>query len=155
MGNALFRMNKLKESIVAYKKALELDPTDMDAKFNLEFVREQVKNKKQNQNKSDKNQNNEKNHIEKDPKNDNNEKQATKKNTKNSSSGKDKSNSIKNQKRNEQSKNQSEKADLASEKIAKEKAEQRLSVLQEDLKQFQRKQALEMKSLFTYRGNDW
>ena len=49
MGNALFRMNKLEESIVAYKKALELDPSDMDAKFNLEFVREQIKKKKQNQ----------------------------------------------------------------------------------------------------------
>ena len=43
MGNAFFRMNKLEESIVAYKKALELDPSDMDSKFNLEFVREQIK----------------------------------------------------------------------------------------------------------------
>jgi hypothetical protein len=39
--------------------------------------------------------------------------------------------------------------------MTKEEAEQRLSVLTEDLKQFQRKQALEMKSLFTYQGNDW
>ena len=59
MGNALFRMNKLEESIVAYKKALELDPSDMDAKFNLEFVREQIKKKKQNQDEPKKNKNKE------------------------------------------------------------------------------------------------
>ena len=49
MGNTLFRMGKLDESVAAYKKALELDPNDMDAKFNLEFVREQInkKNKEQ------------------------------------------------------------------------------------------------------------
>ena len=49
MGNALFRMNKLEESIAAYKSALELDPSDMDTKFNLEFAREQIKKKKQQQ----------------------------------------------------------------------------------------------------------
>ena len=78
MGNVLFRMNKHEESISAYKKALELDPADMDAKFNLEFVREQVRNKKKNQSKSDKNQNNKKNHKEKDPKYGKSEKQTTK-----------------------------------------------------------------------------
>ena len=53
MGNTLFRMNKLEESIEAYKKALELDPDDMDSKYNLEFVREQIKKEKQEQNKSE------------------------------------------------------------------------------------------------------
>ncbi len=155
MGNVLFRMDKHDESIAAYKKSLEIDPADMDAKFNLEFVREQARNKKKDQSKSKKNQNNKNNHKEKDPKYDKNEKQATKQNTKKTSSDKDKSNFIKNKKRNEQQKKQSENSDLASEKITKEKAEQRLSVLQENLKQFQRKQALEMKSLFNYQGNDW
>ena len=45
MGNTLYRMNKLDESVLAYKKALELDSTDMNAKYNLEFVREQIKKK--------------------------------------------------------------------------------------------------------------
>jgi Ca-activated chloride channel family protein len=54
MGNALFRINKLDESIVAYKKALELNPSDMDAKFNLEFAREQIKKKKEQQDESKK-----------------------------------------------------------------------------------------------------
>jgi len=39
--------------------------------------------------------------------------------------------------------------------MTREEAEQKLSSLIENLKSFQRKQALEMKSLFTYQGKDW
>ena len=49
MGNTLYRMNKWPESIMSYKKALELDPDDQDAKYNLEFVRRQLKDKSQKQ----------------------------------------------------------------------------------------------------------
>ena len=148
MGNALFRMNKLEESIVAYKKALELDPSDMDSKFNLEFVREQIKNKKQNQDKSKKNKEG--------PKNADDEgKQSNKNRKENTPSTNEPSNPKKNLNQNEPKNNPPSKTETASDKMTKEEAEQRLSVLTEDLKQFQRKQALEMKSLFTYQGNDW
>jgi Ca-activated chloride channel homolog len=43
MGNTLYRMGKLKESLPAYKQALKLNPDDMDAKHNLEFVRRMLK----------------------------------------------------------------------------------------------------------------
>ena len=39
--------------------------------------------------------------------------------------------------------------------MSKEEAEHRLSSLSEDIKKFQQKQALDMKSLFNYQGNDW
>ena len=52
-GNALFKMGKLKEAEKTYKKVLTLDPSDMDAKFNLEFVREQLKKKEEQENNSD------------------------------------------------------------------------------------------------------
>ena len=132
MGNALFRMNKLEESIVAYKKALELDPSDMDAKFNLEFVREQIKKKKQNQDEPKKNKNKE-----------------------NTPSEKKKPNPRNHQKQNESKSNLPQETEIALEKMTKEEAEQKLSTLTENLKEFQKKQALEMKSLFTYQGNDW
>lgn len=51
IGNSLYRLGKLEEAASSYKKALELDSTDMDAKFNLEYVREQLKKKNQQQNK--------------------------------------------------------------------------------------------------------
>ena len=141
IGNTLFRMNKLEESIEAYKKALELDPDDMDSKFNLEFVREQIKKKKE-QNKSEENKENSKLDRKKKPK----EKKP---------SSKESSKLKNNPNQNDLKKKTSEKTETAYEGMTKEEAELRLSVLTEDLKSFQRKQALEMKSLFTYQGNDW
>jgi len=155
MGNALFRMNKLEESIMAYKKALELDPSDMDSKFNLEFVREQIKKKKQNQNKSKKNKEGPKPASQKDKNADNEGKQSNKNRNENTPSSKEPSNPKNNLNQNEPKNNPPRKIETASGKMTKEEAEQRLSVLTEDLKQFQRKQAHEMKSLFTYQGNDW
>lgn len=43
IGNTLYRMGKLPESILAYQQALKLNPNDMDAKYNLEFVRKKLK----------------------------------------------------------------------------------------------------------------
>ena len=146
MGNTLFRMNKLEESILAYKKALEIDPSDIDSKFNLEFVREQIK-KEQQQNKKDKN-------GEKNKANDKKE-GSNKEREKNSLTNKEPPNPQKTPNHNKPENNAPEKRETVSKKMTKEEAEQRLSVLTEDLKQFQRKQALEMKTLFTYQGNDW
>ncbi len=43
LGNTSYRMGKLQESIAHYEKALELNPRDQDAQFNLEFVRKEIK----------------------------------------------------------------------------------------------------------------
>lgn len=43
IGNCLYRQGKLEESLGYYQKALDLDPDDQDAKYNLEFVREEIK----------------------------------------------------------------------------------------------------------------
>lgn len=65
-GNTLFKQNKLKESIEAYKMALKFNPNDMDAKYNLsEAIRmmqnqqnQQNQNKDQDQKKDDNKDNN-------------------------------------------------------------------------------------------------
>ncbi|MFQ5864861.1 MAG: tetratricopeptide repeat protein [bacterium] len=49
MGNTLYRMGQLPESILMYKKALELNPNDEDAKYNLEYVRAKLKDSAQKQ----------------------------------------------------------------------------------------------------------
>jgi tetratricopeptide (TPR) repeat protein len=41
-GNALFRMGKLPEAAELYKQALRRDPTDVDAKHNLEIVQQRI-----------------------------------------------------------------------------------------------------------------
>jgi len=43
LGNTAYRQGKLDEAIEWYQRALELDPDDEDAKFNLEFAREELK----------------------------------------------------------------------------------------------------------------
>ncbi|NIW08643.1 MAG: tetratricopeptide repeat protein [Nitrospinaceae bacterium] len=41
MGNAYYRIGYLDKAIESYQKALELNPADMDSKFNLEYARQQ------------------------------------------------------------------------------------------------------------------
>ena len=55
VGNCMYRQGRLEEAVEYYKKALELDPNDQEAKYNLEFVREEIK-KRINQAKQRKNQ---------------------------------------------------------------------------------------------------
>lgn len=49
MGNTMYRTGKLPESILMYTQALKLNPDDMDAKYNLEFVRRKLKDQSQKQ----------------------------------------------------------------------------------------------------------
>ncbi len=49
LGNTAYRQGKLGDAIDLYMNALELDPDDEDAKFNLEFVREEMKRRQEQQ----------------------------------------------------------------------------------------------------------
>jgi tetratricopeptide (TPR) repeat protein len=49
LGNTFYRAGKLQEAIASYEQALKLDPKDEDAKFNLEFVRNEIKKRMENQ----------------------------------------------------------------------------------------------------------
>ena len=42
LGNAYFRINELGKSILNYERALRLDPSNKDAKFNLEFANQGI-----------------------------------------------------------------------------------------------------------------
>jgi len=43
LGNSSYRQGRLQEAVEFYKSALELNPDDEDAKFNLEFVRDEIR----------------------------------------------------------------------------------------------------------------
>ena len=153
IGNSLYKMNKLEESVLAYKKALELNSTDMNAKYNLEFVREQIKKKQKNEEKKD-NPEESKDNKKSDKKN--NASQDVKENNeeKNPANQKE-ANSKKNQGQKDNQNNPSRTKETPLKEMTKEEAEHRLSSLSEDIKKFQQKQALDIKSLFNYQGNDW
>lgn len=61
IGNSLMLNKKLKESVEAYEEALKLNPNDMDAKFNLSYVlnlmKEDQNSQQQNQNQDQKQDN--------------------------------------------------------------------------------------------------
>lgn len=43
LGNTYYKMGKLEASVESYEKALEREPNDEDTKFNLKFVRDEIK----------------------------------------------------------------------------------------------------------------
>lgn len=57
IGNTLLGQQKFDESIEAYKNALRNDPTDVEAKYNLEFARRMKQQQEQQQQNQDQNQN--------------------------------------------------------------------------------------------------
>jgi tetratricopeptide (TPR) repeat protein len=51
LGNNDYRQGKLQEAVEHFKAALEADPDDQDAKYNLEFVREEIRRRVEEQKK--------------------------------------------------------------------------------------------------------
>lgn len=57
LGNTAFRLNKLEEAVELYRSALEIDPGDRDAKFNLELTRREIDRRNQEKQQQQQNQN--------------------------------------------------------------------------------------------------
>lgn len=141
-GNALFKMGKLKEAEKTYKNVLTLDPSDMDAKFNLEFVREQLKKKKKQEKSSAKNDSSKQNK-------ENSEQQKSKNEEKGGQQEP-------NQNETSPSDNEPSKSEKASSKeLSEEEAEQLLGNLSEDLKKISQMQAAKIKPEQPYKNNLW
>ena len=51
IGDSLFRQDKLEEALEAYKRAIDLEPGDVDTKYNIEFIQRQLKEKQKPQKK--------------------------------------------------------------------------------------------------------
>ncbi|MBT7670609.1 MAG: VWA domain-containing protein, partial [Bdellovibrionales bacterium] len=43
LGNSAYRLGKLQEALNFYQQAVQLNPDDQDAKFNIQFVRQEIK----------------------------------------------------------------------------------------------------------------
>ncbi len=149
-GNTLVKLGELKKAAAAYKKVLTLDPDDMDAKFNLEYVREQLKKKEDRKQNSD----------EGDQKNEDGGPSSEKKQGGNREQNEDQqaANQPPSTKNNDGEKNNTEppkqsEEPAAEDEISEREAERILGRLTEDLKSISRMQAGKTKS--SYQGNDW
>jgi len=151
-GNTFVKLGKLKEAEAAYKKVLSLDTGDMDAKYNLEYVREQLKKKEEQESDQgeQKNEDDDSNSEKKDGNNQeqNNEGDKPENNTQPPSPPENAKSGENNPRTPTQEGESAIEANLSP-----EEAERMLNGLTEDLKSISRMQAGKTKS--TYQGNDW
>ena len=56
IGNSLYREGDLKGALEVYKKAIDLDPNDLDTKYNIEVIQRQLKEKQTPQSKQSQSQ---------------------------------------------------------------------------------------------------
>ena len=143
-GNTLVKLGKLKEAESAYKKVLRLDPDDMDAKFNLEYIREQLKKKEEQDSDQGKQKNEDNNSDSEKEQGANEDPQAENQQPPPPPENDD-------AEKNDSSE-QPEEPGMESE-ISEKEAERILERLTEDLKNISRMQAGKIKS--SYQGNDW
>lgn len=160
IGNSFFRLDKLEEAAAAYKKSLELDPNDMDAKFNLEFAREQIKKRKQRQNQdSSQNKKPDAGGQNKESPQGQDQNREQKQNDSQEDSRSADSSRGNQEKRSERQNAQQPPAHAQAvpdkSAMSKEEAEQWLRSLQEDPKKFSRKQMAERPDNQGYKGKDW
>lgn len=151
-GNVLFRMGKLEEAETAYKKALEMNPKDMDAKFNLEFVREQLKKKNEKQKPNSKDNPNQKKDSSPD---DNENDQGNSSNQGNPKSSSENEPDVQLSPADQQETAASNLTQPQNNSISKDQADQWLSVLNEDLKKFRQKQARKERAVSPNQNKDW
>jgi len=134
LGNSLFKSDKLKESIEAYKNALKHNPGDMETKHNLTYALEKLKEKQnkkkqdqQKQKKNQQNQNKNKNQKNKpeDKKNQNNQNQQNQQN--------------KQEQKKQDNKNKNQPQPQPEREISKKDAERLLKAIANDEKKLQKK----------------
>ena len=142
-GNALFKLGKLEEAEAVYKNVLTLDSSDMDAKFNLEFVREQLKKKKDQEK-----ENNKSDTPNQEEKESQNQKDKSEKN-------KPQPNESTSDQKEPQKKNPNETVKGNPRELNEKEAEQLLKNLSEDLKKISRMQAAKHNSKKASHGNQW
>lgn len=144
IGNSLLKAQKIEESIEEYKKSLKLNPDDQEAKYNLSYALELLKNKDdQQQQKNDKDQNKDKNQ-------DQNKDQNQNKDQDKKDEQKDQQNKQDKQKQDQQDKKQQQQP----QKISKEEAERILEALKDSEKDLQ-KELRKIKGKRVKTDKDW
>ena len=133
IGNSLLKAQKIKDSIEEYIKSLKLNPGDQEAKYNLSYALELLKNKDdQQQQKNDKDQNKDKNGDQNKDQNQNQDK--------------------KDQQKDQQDKKQQQPQQR--QKISKEEAERILEALKDNEKDLQ-KELRKIKGKRVKTDKDW
>ena len=168
LGNNLLQAEKYQESIDAYKKALKLNPKDMNAKYNLEYARKkllmQQQQQQQNQNQNQ-NQNQGQQQNQQGQQNQQNKDNQDRQNGQNQQQNQDQQNQQdKNQQQNKDQQNQQDKnnqngdqkQESAADRQKREMAKRQLDALQQNEKNTQEKvQLMERSARSVKQEKDW
>ncbi len=130
MGNALLKAEKYQESVEAYKKALRLNPDDEDARYNLSYALQKLKQQQQQQ--KDKNQDQQQKDQKKDQQKQDQQKQDQQKQDQQKQDQ---------QKQNQDQQQQQKEQQQKQPKLSKEEAERMLRALKNDEKDLQKEKA--------------
>ncbi len=131
LGNSMVKAQKYAESIDAYKKALKLNPSDNDTRYNLAYAQAMLRKQQEQQQQDQQNQNQNQDQKNKDQKNQQNKDQQKKDQQNQDQKSQD-------QKNKEQQKDQ-QKKEAQQPKISKEDAERLLKALKNDEQNLQQK----------------
>lgn len=146
IGNSLLKSQKVKQSIEEYKRSLRLNPNDEEAKYNLSYALELLKNQNQKQqNKQDQNKN-----QDKDQNKDQNKNQDQNKDQQQQ----DQKQNQQNQKNQESQQDNTKQQQQQPQKISKEEAERILQALKDNEKDLQ-KELRKIKGKRVKTDKDW
>lgn len=143
LGNTYFRMGDFAKAIASYQKALEADPSDLDAKFNLELSRRKLKDQLKPDEKQNKQDQQQQQQQQQDKQQDQKQ-QDQKKQEQQQSEQQDQ------QKQDQQNQQQAQEQ----KPISKEDAERILNALKDDEEDVQKKVSRQLTG-GDYSGNDW
>jgi tetratricopeptide (TPR) repeat protein len=147
IGNSLLKSQKIKESIEEYKQSLKLNPDDQEAKYNLSYALEMLKNQNEKEKQQNKDQDQNKN------KDDNQDKKENKDQQK---QDQQKDQQQQDQKKQDQQSEQdnTKQKQQPPQKISKEEAERILGALKDNEKDLQ-KQLRKIKGKRVKTDKDW
>ena len=150
--------NELEKSLSLYRKSLELDPTDIDAKVNYELLKRQISQNQKDENQSNEqsSERNENENSEKEDENQSNE-QSSERNENENSEKEDENNELAEQNKKEQEESKGDKQDEADQNIPDNEGENKsdelmqaeaiLNALKDQEKINQKQKILKTKSL--------
>jgi len=130
MGNTFYRTQKLQEAIQSYEQALKLNPEDEDAKYNLEFVRNKLKENSQPQQNQPQDQQQQQQQDQQEQQQQDQQQQEQQQQEQNEE-----------QEQQEQQEQQQQQAEERETEMSEEEAEQLLNALKEDQEDLQKKKA--------------
>ena len=148
LGNTYFRMGDYQNAITSYEKSLEINPEDLDAKYNLELARKMLKeNTKPQQQEQQQQQNKQEQENQQDQQNkDQQENKQDQQNQDQQEKQQDQQNQDEQQQQKQQQQEKNE--------ISKEDAERILNALRDDEQDIQKK-IKRQKVAGNYSGKDW